>query len=159
SAEGQGVPSCNGFALSMRCTSADSNPHCQEKPMRMLTLIPTLLVIGSTAVTAQGADLTKIDRTIAKEPTYKSNPKYCLLVFGPEAKMRVWLVLDGDVLYVDRNGNGDLTEEGERLVAARKTWVVGVKGRIWTVGDVAAPGGKVIYKGLTVSDVSEVVDS
>src|SRR5215468_22156 len=83
--------------------------------MRMLTLIPTLLVIGSTAVTAQGADLTKIDRTIAKEPAYKSKPKYCLLVFGPEAKMRVWLVLDGDVLYVDRNGNGDLTEKGERV--------------------------------------------
>jgi hypothetical protein len=36
-------------------------------------------------------------------------------VFGPEAKTRVWLVLDGDVLYVDRNGNGDLTEDGERV--------------------------------------------
>jgi hypothetical protein len=53
--------------------------------------------------------------TIAKEPKYQSKPKYCLLVFGPEAKTRVWLVLDGDVLYVDRNGNGDLTEEGERI--------------------------------------------
>jgi hypothetical protein len=55
----------------------------QEKPMRMLTLVSTLLVVGHTAVTAWGADLTKIDRTIAKEPAYKSKPKYCLLVFGP----------------------------------------------------------------------------
>ncbi|MCI0357844.1 MAG: hypothetical protein L0211_05070 [Planctomycetaceae bacterium] len=64
-------------------------------------------------------DLTKVDRSIAKEPVYKNKPKYCLLVFGPEAKIRVWLVQDGDkdsdVMYVDRNGNGDLTEEGERL--------------------------------------------
>jgi hypothetical protein len=64
-----------------------------------------------------GAGLTKIDRTIAKEPAYKSKPKYCLLIFGPEAKTRVWLVLDGNVLYVDRNGNGDLTGEGKRAAA------------------------------------------
>jgi hypothetical protein len=38
-----------------------------------------------------------------------------LLVFGPEAKVRIWLVLDGDALYVDRNGNGDLTEPGNRI--------------------------------------------
>jgi hypothetical protein len=43
--------------------------------------------------------------------------KYCLLVFGPNAKTRIWLVLDGDVLYVDRNGNGDLTEPDERFTA------------------------------------------
>ena len=33
----------------------------------------------------------------------------------PQAKARVWLVLDGDILYVDRNGNGDLTDEGEKI--------------------------------------------
>ncbi len=64
-------------------------------------------------------DLTKIDRTIAKEPDYKNQPKYCLLVFGPEAKTRVWLVLDGRVLHVDRNGNGNLTEDGERIPGDR----------------------------------------
>jgi hypothetical protein len=63
-------------------------------------------------------DLAGIDRAIAKEPAYRSKaPRYCLLVFGPEAKTRVWLVHDGDTLYVDRNGNGDLTEEGERVGA------------------------------------------
>jgi hypothetical protein len=63
------------------------------------------------------ADETKIDRAIAKEPTYQSKPKYCLLVFGPEALARVWLVLDGDVLYLDRNANADLTEPDERFTA------------------------------------------
>ena len=55
-------------------------------------------------------DLTRIERTIAREPVYQSKaPKYCLLVLGLEARTRIWLVLDGDVLYVDRNGTGDLT--------------------------------------------------
>ena len=67
------------------------------------------------AVPLSAADLAQIDRRIAREPAYKSKPKYCLLVFGPEATTRVWLVLDGDTLYVDRNGNGDLTEEGEKV--------------------------------------------
>src|SRR5439155_24294253 len=72
-----------------------------------------LLAIGSAPLPA--TDLSKIDRTIGKEPVYKSKPMYCLLVFGPEAKTRVWLVLDGETLYVDRNGNGNLTEDGARL--------------------------------------------
>jgi hypothetical protein len=56
------------------------------------------------------------DRTIAREPVYETGaPKYLLLVFGPEGKTRVWLVLDGDKLLMDRNANGDLTEAGERV--------------------------------------------
>ncbi len=38
-----------------------------------------------------------------------------MLIFGPEAKTKVWLVIDGDTLYVDRNGNGDITEKEERI--------------------------------------------
>jgi hypothetical protein len=64
---------------------------------------------------ASAFDLTTIDRRISKEPPYQGKPKYCLVVFGPKAEKRVWLVLDGDVLYVDRNGNGDLTEYGKRV--------------------------------------------
>jgi hypothetical protein len=83
----------------------------------MLSFISALVLASAPAVNAWGADLTKIDRTIAKEPAYQSKtPKYGLLVFGPEAKSRAWVVLDGDILYVDRNCNGDLTEAGERLV-------------------------------------------
>ena len=123
--------------------------------MRILSLISTLLVVGNTAVTAWGADLTKIDRTIAKEPAYTSKPKYCLLVFGPEAKTRVWLVPDGDTLYVDRNGNGDLTEKGERFVLALDEYDRKRGRRVWKVGDIAASDGKVRYTDLQVSDISE----
>src|SRR5262249_52437280 len=34
---------------------------------------------------------------------------------GPDAKLRVWVVLDGDVLYLDRDRNGDLTGKDERF--------------------------------------------
>jgi hypothetical protein len=80
----------------------------------LMAVLPCLILF---AVPLSAADLTQIDRRIAKEPAYKSKPKYCLLVLGPEAKTRVWLVQDGNILYVYRNGNGDLTEPGEKVAA------------------------------------------
>lgn len=83
--------------------------------MATLPLLPVLVALTALAPPA-AIDLSQIDRSIAKEPAYQTKlPKYCLLVVGPEAKTRVWLVLDGNDLYIDRNGNGDLTEPGERL--------------------------------------------
>src|SRR5262249_8163956 len=81
---------------------------------RLLTAASAALLFASPAF---AADLTKVDRTIVREPAYQSTPRYCLLVFGPEARTRVWLVQDGATLYVDRNGNGDLTEAGEKVAA------------------------------------------
>src|SRR5436309_12533984 len=82
--------------------------------MKTHTLLATAVLL--LAPLAQAADLTKIERRIAREPAYRTKtPKYCLLVFGLDAKARVWLVQDGDTLYVDRNGNGDLTEDGKRV--------------------------------------------
>ena len=60
-------------------------------------------------------DLTKIDRTIAKEPKYANVPRYALLAFGTRADLKVWLVVDGDKLYVDRDGDGDLTDPDEAI--------------------------------------------
>jgi hypothetical protein len=77
-----------------------------------------LLLLAALSSPSFAVDLTKVERSIRKEPTYQSQtPKYCLLVFGPEAKTRVWLVLDGKRLFVDRNGNGDLTDDGEQIAA------------------------------------------
>src|SRR5262249_24647596 len=75
----------------------------------------TTVVLLTVHLPGYAADLSKIDRTIGKEPAYQGKPKYCLVVYGPEAKTRVWLVLDGDVLYADRNGDGDLTGKDERF--------------------------------------------
>ena len=79
---------------------------------------PGDLSTADTALPPLSSDvLSGVDRTLTKEPTYRSSPRYCLLVFGPEAKTRVWLVQDGDILYVDRNGNGDLTDPAKKVLA------------------------------------------
>ena len=86
------------------------------------------------------------DRTLAKEPAYKTKePRYCQLVFGPEAKQSVWLVIDGEDLYVDRNGNGDLTEDGERVSRKPAFQGGGFEVRELTVGE-----AKTTYSNLVV---------
>src|SRR5205823_7127267 len=98
---------------------------------------------------AEPLDLSKLDRSIAKEPKYvAASQEYCLLVFGPKAETRVWLVRDGDVLYVDRNGNRDLTEPGE---AVRKT---GEQYR-FPCGDITSRDGKTKYQGLSANNYSD----
>jgi hypothetical protein len=80
------------------------------------------------SVFAQASDnpvLHNVDREIAKEPKYVAKrPLYAMLAFGPAAQKRIWIVLDRstagaelyDILYVDLNANGDLTEPAERVV-------------------------------------------
>jgi hypothetical protein len=114
----------------------------------------------------------KINRPIAKEPAYQSKaPKYCLLTLGREGKTRVWLVFDSvpnplipgndkDYLYVDRNGNGDLTEEGERVAATmlkRKIYSSIAKGGSYDEPFLEFPIGQIkdsegtIYKDVKVT--------
>jgi hypothetical protein len=86
--------------------------------MRTIPIAAILLAFLASASNAEVSlpDLTKIDRKISHEPHYQNTPHYALLVFGPKAEHRSWLVFDGDtVAYLDRNGNGDLTEPGERI--------------------------------------------
>ena len=100
-----------------------------------------LVFIGAT--TAGAADLTKVERRLVKEPAYKSgSPRYALLVFGPDARDRVWIVKDGDTLYVDRNGNGDLTDPGEKVTAAKGS---GENGLRFEAGDLNV-GGKTHHR-------------
>jgi hypothetical protein len=81
-------------------------------------------------------NLAHIDRTIGKEPQYQSSPKYALAVFGPEAAFKVWLVLDGEVLYADKNGDGDLTDASERFCREKDE-----HGRpVFNVGDITLGG-------------------
>ncbi len=106
-------------------------------------VLPALCAIGVSA-----ADLSKVERVIAKEPAYRSKPKYCLLVFGPEAKTRVWLVQDGETLYVDRNGNGDLTEAGEKVAAEKEE---GVEEGLYTFKAGEVRDGSLLHNALSVS--------
>jgi hypothetical protein len=81
-----------------------------------LAVIVALLV---AAAPAPAVDYAKVARTLTREPAYESKaPKYALLLFGPQARVRVWVVLDGNVVYLDRNGDGDLTGKEERFATA-----------------------------------------
>jgi hypothetical protein len=85
---------------------------------RDVVLTLWLMLVASSVYADQSGliDLSMIDRSIAKEPVYQSEPHYALLVFGPQAAHRSWLVMDGDeLLYFDRNGNGDLSEPEDRI--------------------------------------------
>ena len=115
------------------------------------TVLLTSLVCVTFGQPAVAADLSKIDRTIAKEPAYQSKaPCYCLLVFGPEAKTRIWLVLDGRVLYVDRNGNGDLTDKGKRFEARWTSGNDSYGGREFEIPELTESGGKTRHSNLSV---------
>jgi hypothetical protein len=93
--------------------------------MRSVVIAGCFLLASAGAIGAsEKSPLDSIDRTIAKEPSYRAKePWYTLIAIGPQAKARLWMVLDKsapdgklyDVLYFDRNGNGDLTESGERF--------------------------------------------
>jgi hypothetical protein len=92
----------------------------------------------------RAADLDRIDRKIVREPAYQSKaPRYCLLAFGLQAKTRVWLVQDGETLYVDRDGDGNLTGPGKRFEPAKQGDL-----RVYQVGDLKVGG--LTHTGLAV---------
>src|SRR5205823_3707667 len=116
-----------------------------DSRMRTHTFLAVLAVLLSAPL-ARATDLTKIDRRIAREPAYQTkSPRCCLLVFGLEARTRVWLVQDGDTLYVDRDGTGDLTGDGKRV----KVQEQGDSYRSFAAGDLTIDG--LTHTGLTVT--------
>ncbi len=87
---------------------------------------------------------------IGKEPVYQTKtPHYGILRFGLTKTEQVWLVRDGDALYVDSNGSGDLTEPGKKVLAERSPGRdPAEEGYSFDVGDVTV-GGKT-HKALAV---------
>jgi hypothetical protein len=61
---------------------------------------------------ASASVIDSVDRKIVKEPKYASSPRYALLILGTAGESKVWMVEDGKTLYIDKNGNGDLTDDG-----------------------------------------------
>jgi hypothetical protein len=85
--------------------------------MKIRWFICVAVILLARAV--QAIDLSQISKAIGKEPAYKGKPGYALLVFGPEAKSRVWLVQDAEKIFVDRNSDGDLTDPAEAIEATK----------------------------------------
>ncbi len=120
-----------------------------HRPLSYVMLVLSLFA-GSAA--AADFDLSKIDRTIRKEPVYQTkSPKYCLLLFGPQAETRVWLVFDGDTLYVDRNHNGDLTSPDKRFLMKKEKSDALPAYCVYQVGDLTEADGKTIHRQMQVT--------
>ena len=82
------------------------------------------LLVGCSLLGPSHPDLSSIGRRIVREPEYVTKiPLYGLFVFDSEASTSIWAALDKsskdrdlyDVLYLDLNSNGDLTEGNERF--------------------------------------------
>jgi hypothetical protein len=90
-------------------------------------------------------DLSRVDRSLTTLPGWR-DPGFCLLVFGKrEPKTRVWLVEDGDTLYVDRDGSGDFSDPAKAVPAvARLGDTPSSPHREWTysVGELTPDGGR-----------------
>ncbi len=92
-------------------------------------------------------DYAKVHRFIVREPRYVAEPRYALFILDPQGAFRVWAVLDKskadlpyyDVLYFDKNGNGDLTEPGKRFVGRYDAKLPELS---IPVGDLPIPGTK-----------------
>ena len=111
--------------------------------MKTLGMTAALLVLMIAGRAVAGIYLSKIERRIVREPVYDTGqPKYCLLVFGPQAKTRVWLVLVGKDLYADCTGKGDLTGPGKRL---KNAIPANTKMARYHTGPILAADGKTRY--------------
>lgn len=101
---------------------AASRDHACRQTLLVLVLLAILsggLLLRSASGEARDANIATaggvldgVQRTLVKEPEYVSSPRYALLVLGTGAGSRVWIVEDGRTLYVDKNANGDLTDDG-----------------------------------------------
>jgi hypothetical protein len=101
-----------------------------------MRLAATLACLVLAAAPAAAVDYDKVGRRLAKEPKYQTKtPRYVLLLFGPEARLGVWVVLDGETLYVDRDADGDLTGADERFATESDCKAV----------EIADPDGKTRY--------------
>jgi hypothetical protein len=123
--------------------------------MNLIKLFALLVLLIACTVPSANGGSPRPDRRLTKEPIYEGTPRYYLLVFGPEAKSSVWLVFDGTTLYVDRNGNGDLTEPGERFSAKESKITAEIEGKVYPhlqydIPDITERDGKTKHTELRV---------
>jgi hypothetical protein len=110
--------------------------------MRLRPASAALAALLLAAGPAAALDFDKLDRRIAREPAYRSKPLYGLALLGPDGKTRVWMALDGERLYVDRNCNGDLTDDGPPAELKDKA----TDPASFEIVDVSPDSGRTVYK-------------
>jgi hypothetical protein len=124
----------------------------------LLVLLPATIGTGSCRrETWEGpvaVDPPEIHRHLGKQPRYVcARPLYGILVLGPK-RTHVWMVFDKsapasrvyDVLYFDRNANGDLTDPGERIGGKQE----GKDSLVFRVGSFKDPATGEVHTGVAL---------
>ena len=108
---------------------------------------------------AHGSDPAKSNRKITKSPAFVAGePLYGTFVFGTNGVTPVWAVLDKssrdagvfDVLYLDLDADGDLTEAPERFVAKTKT-ASSDTNTVFEIGRFTEPGTDRVHTEFTIT--------
>jgi hypothetical protein len=110
-------------------------------------------------------DFAKIDRTIAKLPELTARvPRYGLFLFGLHGEKRVWAVLDKskpdaeqyDVLFLDRNADGDLTAADERIAGTVAKGYDGMESK-FAIGNFTDPATGAVHTNFTLTNRAKSV--
>ena len=120
----------------------------------LLAVLVATLGAQSAPSSPRPIDFAALDRSIGKAPKLTADACYGLFLFGTNGEKRVFAILDSsdatasprqyDVLYLDRNANGDLTEDGE-------TFRAGAKAGVFEIGDFTDPGTGAVHKEFTIT--------
>ena len=134
----------------------------------MRSLLPTVLLLPCLPLLAQDSappryvevDFAKVERRLTTEPPYVAAPRYAMFVFDLAGAHRAWAVVDKsakeapfyDVLYLDLDADGDLTEPGERFVGKRdpKYADAGLEMAI-RIAEIRVPGTALVHKNFLLA--------
>lgn len=78
-----------------------------------------------------------------------SNPQFCFWQFPGSKKHRVLVVADGKYLFVDRNGNHDLTEADERVLSTKNEYSPD-RSFVFNIGKISVAGATHVMTELTI---------
>jgi len=115
----------------------------------------------SIAQPAEVVSLNRLKRDPPKLPGLSSTkPLYGLFLFGERGEKRVWAVLDEsrpqsstyDVLFLDLNGDEDLTQPNERFVAGSRPARLGDEVMCkFEIGRFTEPGTERVHTGFSIT--------
>jgi hypothetical protein len=98
-------------------------------------------------------DCRQVRHPLIREPKYAAQPRYALFVMDPAGEFRTWAVLDKsaadlphyDVVFFDIDGDGDLTEPGERFIG---DYDPKAKSVVIRIGNLAVPRTQLVHTDL-----------
>lgn len=137
------------------------------KPQSILLIVSLVVLLAPTArpddkPAFETVDFSNVDRAIRKEPKYVAAPRYALFLFGRKGEMKVWAVLDKsdaklphyDVVYLDKNADGDLTAPKERFQGRLNPAGARAGVSMWiSTGDLTVTGTDVVHRNLRFSTI------